>query len=126
MSDSVRAVPCRKCGGSFTPKARSDAHYCSVRCRVAAHRKRKSPPLKILWVGSSPKLSSISRSFNADGTLALSNAELGLLLIEISIEADNGDPKTGRRFYYLALSYGYIQPDMGASKEAKDLARCRL
>jgi hypothetical protein len=27
--------------------------------------------------------------------------------------------KTGRRYYYLALSHGYIQPDMGDSEEAK-------
>ena len=32
---------------------------------------------------------------------------------------DGGAPKTGRRYYYLALSYGYIRPDMGASDEAK-------
>lgn len=27
-------------------------------------------------------------------------------------KGQDGQPKTGRRFYYLALSYGYIQPDM--------------
>ena len=30
--------PCDQCGESFTPK-RSDAKFCSARCRVAAHRK---------------------------------------------------------------------------------------
>jgi hypothetical protein len=30
-----------------------------------------------------------------------------------------GIPKTGRRFYYLALSYGYVRPDMGATDEAR-------
>jgi hypothetical protein len=33
--------------------------------------------------------------------------------------SDDGEPKTGRRFYYLALSYGYIKPDMGDTAEAK-------
>jgi hypothetical protein len=32
---------CRHCGLPFTP-GRSDARYCSVRCRVAAHRTRRS------------------------------------------------------------------------------------
>jgi hypothetical protein len=31
---------CGRCGGSFTP-TRSDARYCSLRCRVAAHRARR-------------------------------------------------------------------------------------
>jgi hypothetical protein len=30
---------CGRCGGLFTP-TRSDARYCSLRCRVAAHRAR--------------------------------------------------------------------------------------
>ena len=34
-----RTRPCVECGASFTP-ARSHARYCSVRCRVAAHRAR--------------------------------------------------------------------------------------
>jgi hypothetical protein len=29
------------------------------------------------------------------------------------------EPKTGRRFYYLALSYGYVQPDMSDTPEGK-------
>lgn len=29
--------PCERCAGTFTP-ARSDARFCSGRCRVAAHR----------------------------------------------------------------------------------------
>jgi hypothetical protein len=28
-------------------------------------------------------------------------------------------PKTGRGFWYLALSHGYVTPDMGASEAAK-------
>jgi hypothetical protein len=39
--------------------------------------------------------------------------------VEIAEQGDGGAPKTGRRFFYLALSYGYIQPDMGASDAAK-------
>ena len=39
-------------------------------------------------------------------------------MIELAKE-DGGAPKTGRRFYYLALSHGYITPDMDASKKAK-------
>jgi hypothetical protein len=40
-------------------------------------------------------------------------------LERIAHEEDTGAPKTGRRYYYLALSYGYISPDMGASDAAK-------
>jgi hypothetical protein len=38
---------------------------------------------------------------------------------ELARSGDGGQPKTGRRYYYLALSYGYISPDMGASDAAK-------
>jgi hypothetical protein len=31
----------------------------------------------------------------------------------------DGKPKTGRRYYYLALSHGYISPDMSATVEGK-------
>ena len=34
------AVACRHCGVEFTP-TRSDARYCSGRCRVAAHREAR-------------------------------------------------------------------------------------
>ena len=33
----VEDRPCDRCGETFTP-TRSDARYCSGRCRVAAHR----------------------------------------------------------------------------------------
>ena len=32
---------CEQCGKTFTP-TRSDARYCSTKCRVAAHRSRTS------------------------------------------------------------------------------------
>jgi hypothetical protein len=41
-------------------------------------------------------------------------------LVEIAERDDNGTPKTGRRYYYLALSHGYIRPDMGSSDAAKN------
>jgi hypothetical protein len=59
----------------------------------------------------------------------LSNEELGEKLIEISQEADGGKSKTGRRFYYIALSYGYINPDMSATDEgarSRDAAYDRI
>lgn len=40
-------------------------------------------------------------------------------LEELAHVEDGGAPKTGRRYYYLALSYGYIAPDMGSSDDAK-------
>ena len=48
-------------------------------------------------------------------------------LIEIARDGDDGQPKTGRRFYYLALSYGYIQPDMSPEgKASRDAAYKRV
>jgi len=35
-------IPCQQCGETFQAK-RSDAKYCSTRCRVAAHRKGNTP-----------------------------------------------------------------------------------
>ena len=102
---------------------------CSLRCRVAAHRKRQQPLPVPVWLGKQPKLSARSRTFNADGTPALSNAELGEHLIEIARLADDGAPKTGRRFYYLALMEGLIRPDMGADEaasESRDAAYKRI
>lgn len=32
---------CQQCGKSLPENSRADRKYCSVRCRVAAHRERK-------------------------------------------------------------------------------------
>jgi hypothetical protein len=61
----------------------------------------------------------VSRARNADGTPALSRAELAKRLDEIADRDDSGKPKTGRRYYYLALSHGYIKPDMSDTPEGK-------
>ena len=45
--------------------------------------------------------------------------ELASRLLEIADRDDNGAPKTGRRFYYLALSHGYIKVDMSDSETGK-------
>jgi hypothetical protein len=59
----------------------------------------------------------------------LSDAELGEHLILIARSADDGVAKTGRRFYYLVLSHGYIVPDMSATdagKQSRDAAYGRV
>jgi hypothetical protein len=118
-----------ECHKRFTP-LRAGAQYCSVRCRVAAHRKRNKPlPRTFWWDGKDPRLSTASRTLNADGTRALSRAELGRYLVVIANEGDDGDPKTGRRYYYLALSHGYVMPDMSdtpAGKKSRDAAYDRV
>jgi hypothetical protein len=73
----------------------------------------------VAWLGDEAKFATSTRSLNSDGTRALSNEELAERLLEIAKEEDGGAPKTGRRFWYLALSHGYVQPDMGSSEEAK-------
>jgi hypothetical protein len=67
----------------------------------------------------------------------LPDDQLAEHLVRLSIEADaptdadgeqmrdkNGNlittPKTGRRFFYVALSNGYVKPDMGYSDDAKE------
>lgn len=40
-SDTGRGVTCEHCHEPFVP-TRSDARYCSTRCRVAAHRSRRT------------------------------------------------------------------------------------
>ena len=73
-----------------------------------------------MWLGDKPRFSTApSRAVNYDGTPALNRGELAERLFKIAHEGDGGAPKTGRRFYYLALSHGYIQPDMGDSDAAK-------
>jgi hypothetical protein len=109
---------CPRKGKPFVPK-RAGAQYCSGRCRVAAHRKHHAPLPVTQWWGKEPRLSTTSRAFNYDGTPALSRGELAERLLEIAEQGDDGEPKTGRRYYYLALSYGYVQPDMSDSPEAK-------
>jgi hypothetical protein len=39
-SQPLRGRACERCGQTFAPR-RSDARYCSGRCRVAAHRARR-------------------------------------------------------------------------------------
>jgi hypothetical protein len=116
MSDAI----CKHCQSRFSAE-RADARYCSTKCRVAAHRRRRSvvamPPAE--WLGEPPILSRVSRSFNADGAPALSNEELGEKLVEIADNEDGGQPKTGRRYYYLALSHGFVMPSMAADEEGK-------
>jgi hypothetical protein len=49
--------------------------------------------------------------------------------LEIAQRDDDGEPNTARRFYYLALSHGYIDPDMSASdagKKSRDAAYGRI
>jgi hypothetical protein len=46
-------------------------------------------------------------------------AMLGAGDLEIAAHEDGGKPKTGRRFYYLALSYADIKPDMGDTGRLK-------
>src|SRR5262245_40683064 len=96
---------CPRKGQAFTPQ-RAGAQYCSARCRVAAHRARQVPPQPTFWLGKVPKM-------RAEKTTLADHLE------RIASEEDGGAPKTGRRYYYLALSYGYISPDMGASDAAK-------
>jgi hypothetical protein len=100
---------------SFTPE-RAGARYCSPRCRVAAWRLRHVPPPDIEWQGDVPRFRK-------------AKADLAERLIEIAEQGDGGEPKTGRRYYYLALSYGYIQPDMSdseAGKKSRDAAYDRV
>ena len=85
---------CARKGKTFTAK-RADALYCSSRCRVAAHRGRQAPVMRTGWFGAVPKMRSVK-------------ATLAKQLLELAYSADGGKPKTGRRYYYLALSYGYI------------------
>jgi hypothetical protein len=109
---------CKHCFKSFNP-LRSGAQYCSSRCRVAAHRQRHVPPAVTSWHGRTTKLRMVSHRLNSDGKPALARGELAEKLLDIAANDDDGQPKTGRRYYYLALSHGYIQPDMGDSEQAK-------
>jgi hypothetical protein len=116
------------CQKAFTPQ-RAGAQYCSGACRVAAHRQRQRPLPRPEWYdGKMPSFSTASRSLNADGTPALSRAALADCLLDIADGEDDGEAKTGRRYYYLALSHGYIRPDMSdsaAAKKSRDAATTR-
>jgi hypothetical protein len=108
-------IVCRQCHTPFAA-TRADATFCSSKCRVAAHRRRHvEPPWPTQWVDAAPALSERKPRKAGD----LTRAELGRKLVEIAEEEDGGAPKTGRRFYYLALSHGYVRPDMSATEEGK-------
>jgi hypothetical protein len=49
----------------------------------------------------------------------IAHNDLANRLIEIADRDDDGAPKTGRRYYYLALSHGYIIVDMTDTPEGK-------
>jgi hypothetical protein len=101
---------CPRDGKPFIAR-RASAEYCSTRCRTAAHRARNISPPPDTWFGDEPRLSATVKTVDADGSPALSRLELGERLIEIADRDDDGEPKTGRRLYYLALSHGFIRPD---------------
>jgi hypothetical protein len=118
MRITCKNPDCPRQGKTFVPK-RAGAQFCSGRCRTAAYRKRQAPlPRTRWWDGKEPRFASRG-TLNYDGTPALSRGELAERLIEIARGDDDGQPKTGRRFYYLALSHGYIRPDMSDTPEAK-------
>jgi hypothetical protein len=104
---------CKHCGVSFQA-TRPDQQYHSNVCRQAAYRQRLTPPPPTYWQRYASRLSDRPAK---DG--GLTRAALGDKLIEISETEDNGTPKTGRRFYYLALSYGYIVVDMSDTPEGR-------
>ena len=103
------------CGKVF-PTSRPDARYCSGACRVAVHRARQFLPPPTSWLDDSGAFDR-KATVNGDGSTGLSNADLADKLVQIAHDGDGGAAKTGRRYYYLALSYGYIKPDMAATKE---------
>jgi hypothetical protein len=103
---------CKHCGKPLL-HIRAGAQY-HLKCRLPAWRKRKARPPSTIWLGHEPKLS--SRPPRHGG---LSNEELGQHLLVIAEERDDGEPKTGRRYYYLCLSCGHISPDMSATKAGK-------
>jgi hypothetical protein len=92
-----------------------------------AHRLQHRPLPPTQWLGPTKTLSTQPprrRVANGSGyvmvrTDEISNAELGERLVEIAHDEDDGQAKTGRRFYYLALSYGYVAPDMSATPEGR-------
>ena len=129
MRITCKNPDCPREGKPFVPQ-RASAQYCSGACRVAAHRKRQAriPPTQ--WLGKIPQFSAApSRTFNSDGTPTLTRGELGERLLEIASDEDGGEPKTGRRYYYLALSHGYVRPDMSdtpAARASRDAAYDRV
>jgi hypothetical protein len=100
MLTTCRNAACKK---SFTAE-RPTAYYCSGRCRTAAHRKRAEPVPAPFWY---------------DGKRRRADDELAEHLLVIADRDDDGAPKTGRRYYYLALSHGYIAVDMSDTPAGK-------
>jgi hypothetical protein len=100
-----QGTTCRHCG-ELIIGARADTQY-HPSCRVAAWRLKQVLPPVPVWLGKAP-------------TFETANEELAGHLLDIAENADGGEPKTVRRFYYLALSHGYIDVDMsaGAAGEA--------
>jgi hypothetical protein len=106
-------ITCRNpaCGNHFAAQ-RASARYCSDRCRVAAHRRRHLILPATSWYDGK------TRRF-------ASRAGLAQGLLVIAVEADDGEAKTGRRYYYLVLSRGILRPDMSATavgKRSRDAA----
>jgi hypothetical protein len=115
MKSTCKNPRCPRKGKPFVSE-RDGVQYCSGRCRTAAYRRRHKRLPSVYWQGKTPGFRAPREAL--DGT-ALSKGALAERLIEIAATGDDGKPKTGRRFYYLALSYGYVCPDMGASEAAR-------
>lgn len=99
---SQHEITCRVCGTNFVA-TRADARTCSPRCRQIASRRATqaryvSPPR---WHGTIKQTRSV---------------DLADALVEI---ANDGNRRTARGFYYVALSRGLIRPSMDMTKEGK-------
>ena len=111
-------LSCPRDGKPFIAE-RTSARYCSGACRAAASRQRNAPPPRTFWLGDRSEFSERpSTTFNSDGTTALSRSALAEQLLKIAERDDDGEPKTGRRYWYLALSLGHVRPSMEAGDAA--------
>ena len=120
MRITCKNPDCPRKGKPFVPNVRARS-IALARAGSPPIVKRHKPLPSTQWDGKEPRFSTApSRAVNTDGTPVLTRGELAERLLEIAREDDDGEPKTGRRYYYLALSHGYIKPDMGDTAEAKD------
>jgi hypothetical protein len=114
----VKSTACTECGVDFVHR-RSDARYCSARCRQRAHERRSRPSMHPIadTSSASPLVAAVERDLQANGAL---ETLLGVLAVNLATCMVNGN-HTGSSYVALAKELRATMTAAVGTSRAPDL-----